>query len=176
MDPRQVEQRADGAWMCKQCGFAWSLDRETVLERLETASDRLREKVTVVGPGAMDVGIREGLWSPREYIAHLADWAGIIGKRLHKMLAEDSPAIEDLDQDKLAADNAYPEWDVEESLVRYAKGIAHTIEHVRDGGDDGWVRVGMKAPRGAVPVSEFAQDLLHELEHHSLDIRGNPPG
>ena len=173
MDPTQCEQRPDGVWACNNCGFAYDASHDDVVRRLAGAATRLRQTVERLDPAAVDVGVRPGLWSVRQYLAHMADWAEIIATRIRTILAEDEPAILDIDQDARASEQGYQAWDIAKSLDRYANGITQAIEAISDGGSAGWSRVGTREPFGRQPVSAFGQDLLHELEHHLVDISGN---
>ena len=106
MDSTQCEVRG-GVWVCKECGFAYSMAWRNVIRRLSTASDRWRQAVGRLEPASTDLGVRPGLWSPREYVAHMADWAEIIAGRIVLILREGAPFIEDIDQDQRAAELGY---------------------------------------------------------------------
>jgi DinB superfamily len=175
MNPDQCQQRPDGVWVCRDCGFGYELSPEAVVERLTGANVRARQAAEAVA-SRLDVAPAEGIWTPRQYLAHLADWFEIIAERIERTLTEDRPLIASYDQDRLAVERAYDTWDVPSTLDRLEAATNRSIAAIRAAGEAGWDRIGVRDDLGETAVSMFANDLVHELDHHLLDVTSGPVG
>jgi hypothetical protein len=170
MDPGQCHQRADGVWVCGDCGFAYELSAPEVGARLADGKDRMGQVVAALGPGRLDRSSGAGVWTAREYIAHVVDWAEITDQRIRRVLSEDRPTLESYDQDLLATERAYASWDITATLERYGRAVGSVRRALDEAGAEGWRRVGFRDEAGEMPLSLFANDLVHELEHHLDDV------
>ena len=175
MNPQQCAQRPDGVWVCRECGFGYELALDAVIERLSGANPRARQAAAKVA-GRLDVSPAHGIWSPRQYLAHLTDWYEIIADRIERTLQSDRPLILSYDQDDLAVERAYDAWDVASTLVRFEAATERAIVALRAGGRAGWDRIGVRDDLGETSVAMFANDLIHELDHHLLDVTSGPVG
>src|SRR5690242_294612 len=57
----------------------------------------------------------------REVVAHLADWDPIWRMRLERIVKEDEPLLESIDEGELAVKNKYDQLDVHEQLARFQR-------------------------------------------------------
>jgi hypothetical protein len=175
VNPEQCQQRSDGVWVCRECGFGYELPASSVVDRLSGAAERVRQAAVSVA-SRLDVQPAEGIWTPRQYLAHLTDWYEIIAERIERTLREDRPLIRSYDQDSLAVERAYHTWDVPSTLDRFEVAAHRSIAALRTAGADGWDRVGVRDDLGETSVSMFANDLVHELDHHLRDVTSGPVG
>lgn len=170
MDPAQCHQRADGVRVCGECGFAYALTAPEVVARLADGEGRLSGIVAALGPERLERSPGAGVWTAREYIAHVVDWAEITDERIRRILNEDRPTLESYDQDLLATERAYATWDMAATLERYGRAL-DSIGRALDGvSAEDWRRVAFRDEVGEVPLGLFANDLVHELEHHLDDV------
>jgi len=172
VNPDQCRQRVDGVWVCGECGFAYDLVPDAVSDRLSDGPSRVRQTMASVEPVRMDRPPRPGVWSPRQYLAHLTDWAEIILERLRRILHEDGPILPGRDQDLLAVEHDYATWDVSEALDRFEAATAAARQLIQTEGAGAWHRLGVRDDFGELEFSLIANDLVHELDHHLLDIQG----
>lgn len=170
MDPGQCHRRADGVWVCGECGFAYELTEAEVRDRLARGRDRVEQAVAALGSDRLDRSPGAGVWTAREYIAHVVDWAEITDQRIRRILSEDRPTLESYDQDLLATERAYASWDITATLERYGRAVDSVRRALDEAGAEGWHRVGFRDEVGEIPLSLFANDLVHELEHHLDDV------
>jgi hypothetical protein len=175
VNPDQCQQRPDGVWVCRECSFAYDLQLPAAIARVSAASQRSRQSAAAVSE-RLDVAPQPGIWTPRQYLAHLADWYEIIADRIERVVNEDRPLITSHDQDQLAVDRAYHTWDVSSTLDRLERAAERAVTVIRAGGEAGWHRIGVRDDMGEISVALFANDLVHELDHHLLDVSGGPVG
>lgn len=176
MNPEQCDQRAEGVWVCADCGFACDLTAEAVSARLSNASARVRQTLVSISADRLDAMPAPGAWTPREYLAHLTDWSEIIAERINLIVHQDQPVLPGMDQDALATERAYASWPVAETLDRYAAAVDRTRGMLDDLTPADWDRQGLRDDiNRLLPLSLFANDLIHELEHHLRDIVGDQP-
>jgi DinB family protein len=173
MNPQQCRQRPDGVWVCGECGFAYELTRAAVMERLSGSGARLRAAADAASD-RYDTHPRPEIWTPRQYLAHMADWAEIIADRVEQILNHDRPMLALYDQDQLATERAYHTWDVQSSLDRFDAGAERVVRAVQAAAAPGWDRVGVRKNVDEISVSMLANDLVHELEHHVHDVTSGP--
>ncbi len=87
------------------------------------------------------------------------------------MLIEESPVIEDIDQDVLAAEHGYEEWDIAASVDRYDAAIRDLASRLAGEPLAAWERVGIRAALWEPqPLRLYISDVVHELEHHLGDL------
>ena len=101
----------------------------------------------------------------REAIAHMADWEPIWLARVLKILAEDAPTIESLDEGEFAVRNRYHETDFSEQAARFAEGRAALVSALRPLTADEWLRVGIRE-WGPLTLDGFAAMILGHDGYH----------
>ncbi|MBL8059395.1 MAG: DinB family protein [Chthonomonas sp.] len=77
-----------------------------------------------------DETLHEGRFTPREVIAHLADWEPIWLERLKGAVSVPNYVIEPKDEGEMAIANRYHEADVPGALTRFRSGREATLEFV----------------------------------------------
>jgi hypothetical protein len=173
VNPEQCSRRSNGVWVCDECGYAYELPPSEVAERLSAGPARVRQATEAVS-ARLDVAPRPGIWTPRQYLAHLTDWAEIIADRLTRIAREDRPLLESYDQDALAIERSYNRWDVPSTLDRFEAATLRSLTLIGSDGPESWDRVGVRDDLGELAFGLYANDLVHELEHHLLDVTDGP--
>jgi uncharacterized damage-inducible protein DinB len=82
----------------------------------------------------------------REVLAHLADWEDIWLARATRILHEDDPLLEDVDEGKVAIDNNYSAAIPSATLARYAAGREKVIALYTGLPAEAWKRTGQRPP------------------------------
>lgn len=102
----------------------------------------------------------------REVVAHLADWEAIILGRLQRMLAEDNPAIEGVDEGGRAAAQFYGATDPHGQLRIYAKRRDETLAFLKSLSPAGWERTATRVGLGVIAIEDQAVLMaLHDNYH-----------
>lgn len=163
----------DWTWVlsrpCPQCGFhAASVDRSAV-------GPRIREYTGLVHAALQRPHAAQRpaptVWSPLEYGAHVRDVCVLFEHRLNLMLSEHDPTFANWDQDKTAIDQHYAEQDpaaVAAELTAAAESVAAAFDSVAD---EDWQRPSRRSNGSTFTVDSFARYLLHDLAHHTWDVR-----
>lgn len=116
-------------------------------------------------------------FSPREMLAHLADWEAVFLTRLTDTRDDEDAVLQGLDEGQVALDNDYAHADPAECLSRYASGRAAIVSLLGGLAPEQWERVGRHTELG--PVTLETQAVLiaaHDGYHRrqALDWLGTP--
>jgi hypothetical protein len=154
---------------CTECGF----DQATIGYRDVPELVRLNAAAWPAELARPDARDRpdDATWSPLEYAAHVRDVFRVFEGRLALMLADDSPAFADWDQDAtaLADDYAAQRPDVVAAeLVSAADSVASAFDAVPDG-ELG--RTGLRSDGSAFTIDSLARYFVHDPLHHLHDVR-----
>lgn len=115
----------------------------------------------------MDEPSSQGRFSPREVIAHLADWEPILREeRIVAPLASPGLTVAAYDEGELAERNNYAAKDPHEQAALYAVERQKTVTLLKSLTEEQW-RVSMKHPeRGEMTVYDMANLLVgHDMYH-----------
>lgn len=86
------------------------------LERAPSVFERLMRRI---GEESWDARRHEERFTPREVVAHLADWEPIFRARANEVLASPGATVEAFDESERAISLDYASWEVEASLLRF---------------------------------------------------------
>ena len=105
-------------------------------------------------------------WSIVEVVAHLADIEGHAHERIRRMLAEDKPLIEGIDEQALAREHRYHEWDLSDALHRFEEERAEHVATLEALGPDAWERLGRHSEFGDITVESLTRLMaFHDAIH-----------
>jgi hypothetical protein len=106
-------------------------------------------------------------FTPREIVAHLADWEPIMRGRIRTALRESGSPILAYDEGQLALDHKYAETDPVEQAAAFIRERRITAEMLRQiGSEEEWQRTVTHPERGSKTVEDQANLLLgHDLYH-----------
>jgi len=155
---------------CLECGYDSSEHPD------ESIADGIRANARA-WPAVLarpDVRIRpdDSTWSALEYSAHVRDVLRVYLERLRLMLDTDDPLYPNWDQDQTALTERYDEQDPA-TVAGEIDLAAETLAAAFDGVDAaGWQRGGRRSDGASFTVSSMAKYLLHDLEHHRVDVAG----
>ena len=77
-----------------------------------------------------DLITEEGRFSPREVVAHLAEWEPIFLERIRQAVEQPGSEIEVFDEGEMAAANEYYRQDIFENLTKWMGARQKTVEYV----------------------------------------------
>ncbi len=114
----------------------------------------------------------DSTWSALEYSAHVRDVLLVYLERLRLMLDTDDPLYPNWDQDATAVAERYNEQDPATVARELADAAAALSAAFDDVGGDAWQRVGRRGDGASFTVSSMSKYLLHDLDHHLVDVAG----
>lgn len=164
----------DWTWVlerrCPECGF------DPAGRRPERTADEVRATVprwsaVLARPGATRRPSPQ-VWSPTEYGAHVRDVCVLFRERLTAMLATDGARFTNWDQDETARERRYWEADPEVVAREYAAAAEQLAAEFDGVLGPAWDHRGHRSNGSEFTVRTFAAYLLHDLEHHLVDVDG----
>lgn len=122
--------------------------------------------VRAIPPGRWDQAVEPGRFTLREAIAHLADWEPIFRERIQAGLEQDGATILGMDEEVRAIEQGYRDWDVLETLERFAREREATIRMLEGLTSAQWDRKVIHNERGEMSTRDQANLILgHDLYH-----------
>ena len=150
---------------CVVCG---GIVRQPVdlMGALSAAPDLLSEAIDD-GPAGGVAG-----WSPLEVVVHLADLEVYRAWRFRRILSEDEPLVDLVDQDVLAGALRYEERDMVTALEVFWVNRRANLELLRMAGKDG-LDQGWRHPRfGRMSLRSLVEHTTHHDREHLLQVSG----
>lgn len=163
---------AGGADRCEECGFVWEaplLDHIRVVSRFP---DRVYELIEGL-EGVAYQRPKPDVWSPNEYVWHVADVFSIFSEWLHIIRTHDHPTYATIDGDALANVRGYAERPIDTGAWALWNAVATFVQEAASADPErlvlckGWREV------SAAEVIAFA---AHEATHHASDLERMLPG
>jgi hypothetical protein len=118
----------------------------------------------------LDVRPRNGGWTAREVVHHLADSETMSTIRLRRLLAEDEPRIAAYDENEWAQRLHY-DRPLEQSFAMFAAVRAGNAELLARLGPDEWARTGTHSESGPYGVETWLEIYAAHGHDHANQIR-----
>jgi hypothetical protein len=122
--------------------------------------------VTLLWPSDYDRVLEQGRFTPREIVAHLADWEPIMRDRI--VAAVDSPGsvIPAYDEAQMALDHGYAATDIVEQAKLFHEERKKTVKYVAGLSAEELARSVTHPERGVLTADDLAGLLLgHDMYH-----------
>jgi len=138
-------------------------------EVLSGMAEHVRGAIAGLTPAQQGTPEREGKWSIRQVVQHLAD-AEVVGSfRFRMVLTHDAPALPGYDQDLWAQRLRYDESDIDTALEDFARLRAANLRLLRRATPDDLRRVMRHSERGEESLAHMIRmyaghDLLHQRQ------------
>ncbi len=147
-----------------------SEDRSNLIAAIERLPAEAEAAVAGLDEAALDTPYREGGWSPRQVIHHLADSHMNALIRMRLVITEDHPAIKPYDQDAWAAlsDSAMP---VAPSLSILAGLHSRGTHFLRSLPDDAFSRTAFHPEHGDLTLDRLVEIYGKHGSTHCRQIR-----
>ena len=124
----------------------------TFMERLDSA--------------AIDRPTHPDRFSPREVIAHFADWEPILLERMKRAASAPGSVVDAYDEGELAIRNAYDKSDWNAKLQEFENARIETITFLKGLSQGDFDKTFLHPERGAVTIEDQAAMMLgHDLYH-----------
>jgi hypothetical protein len=146
-------------------------DFETILLTLESTPALLAGAATALSASEVRRRPDEKAFSFVENVWHLADLEREgFGLRIHRILAEENPALPNFDGDRLARERCYQEKDVDRGLALFARARAQNLEALRRLRRADWKRSGSQEGVGRVTLADISRLMAEHDRSHGADI------
>ena len=144
--------------------------RSDLIARLTSAPARLREALARLSPGGMDVPYREGGWTPRQIVHHMADSHVIGFIRIKRALNEDEPRVFAYDPDDWVG-RADADGAPAEASLRILDGVHDRMGRLLEALSSGDFARSLQHPTsGSVDVDFLLQLYTWHGDHHRAQI------
>ena len=142
------------------------------ISQLSDTPTLLRELLSAMDPVKMRTKPAPGLFSPLEDAWHLRDIEreGYL-VRIQRMLAEQSPVLQDLDGDQMAIVRRYNERELVPALEDFACARAESIGLLKGLPPEAWTRSAHFASR-TMDLRELIEMMVEHDRGHLSSIRG----
>ncbi len=140
------------------------------LKEIETYTTRLRETVDSLSDEELNRTYRDGSWTVRQLVHHIADSQLNMFQRLKLALTDENPTVPNFDQDKWAVQ---PDTELPvESSIKMLEGINERIVSLGNSlTEEQLDRVFTHEKSGKITVATKVAKLAWHEEHHLAHIK-----
>lgn len=164
---------------CQECGFdtRTAADAELVTT-IASFARRFRAPLTRFLPGEDGAAVvrhrpASDVWSALEYAGHTRDVLAFYRRRVERVLAEDRPTFERVEQvtppERVAGFHDEDPARLAEELAGEATALADLLSSLAP---EQWQRVGVSSDGSGDerPIRQLAERAAHDPHHHLLDV------
>ena len=137
-----------------------------LLPALKAGPVVLERLIRLIGPDRLDTPLEPDRFTPREVIAHLADWEPIMLGRLQQAIDHPGSTVQVWDEGEMAIQNRYSETNIDEQLMKYAAHRAETIARIEKLTPDELKLTIVHPERGSMTVDDQASLLIGHDAYH----------
>ncbi len=107
----------------------------------------------------------------REAVVHLADWEPIHVERIQRILVEETPVLDDMDEGAMAIERDYAHQDPLANLERYAEGRKALLSLFQSLTEEQWQKAGIRPPViGRITIEQMATLVLAHDGYHFQQV------
>lgn len=148
-----------------------ALTRDARIAQIETLPFRLEQVLKGASDRSLDTPYRDGGWTARQVVHHLADSHMNAYIRSRLILTEDHPPLKPYNQDAWAALPDSASGPIELSLAILRGLHARWAAFFRSLPADAWPRTGLHADIGAVTLDDILESYAAHGDRHLDHIR-----
>ena len=146
-------------------------DLPTLLERFRRGPEVLALVLTGVFGEEEDFVAKEGDWSIRQIVAHVADAELVGAHRMRLVVAEDNPLLTAFDQDAWVLRLDYARRKPKSSLESFRRVRAENHELLKDLPAAAWDRAGNHTENGRLTLLGLVEGYAGHAEEHARQIQ-----
>lgn len=139
-----------------------------LLKGLELAATTYGRLLDAIPPARLDESMGDGRFSPREVIAHVADFEPIFLERCKVAISTPGAVVPLRDESQMAIDNRYAESDVQERLKAFQSARAATVDFLRNLTSDEHKRDFTHPLHGRITLADMA-GMVSGHDHYHLE-------
>lgn len=137
-----------------------------LLNTLDLGPCIVRRLIHQIPEARLDEALSPDRFTPREGVAHLADWEPILLERMRRTVEQPGSSIQGQDESERALQMRYHESDVWQQVDLFAQRRAATAEWLRSLPLDSFALEAVHSERGPQSLADQANLLLgHDLYH-----------
>ena len=144
--------------------------RAELVAKYKAGYDAITTALATVGDAALDRVPKDGSWTPRVVVHHVADSEMTSAIRLRRLLCEDNPTIVGYDEELFARRLYYTDRPIESSLAAIRSARETTAEILDRMADNDWLRVGTHTEMGAYSVGTWLEVYSTHCHEHANQI------
>lgn len=160
-------------WVCPKCGFDYD-DQDVVTTPALVQELGAAYRSRLLEEAHKDVAVWRvrpdpATWSALEYACHVRDCFALYDWRIRRVVARDRPQLHAMRRDDVVTERAYndqPPIAVAEEVATNAGQLSALLASITA---EQWDRVGVRDGED-LSVAWMARNVVHEAEHHLLDI------
>ena len=119
-----------------------------------------------IDPASLDSPTHPGRFTPREVIAHLADWEPILLERIKQTISRPGTELKVFDEGDLAVQHSYAKTDITEQLNLFSERRKETVAFLSSLRPADWDEHAVHPERGVLTVRDQANMLPgHDMYH-----------
>ena len=142
-------------------------DKDRLLCNLKSLPNELEDLLTDLDEETLRWRPIPNKWSVKEIICHLRDMERLAYlARYRRILTEDNPLLEKVDQDKIAVETDYINQDAKAALEEFKRLRWETIQTLEGAPADAWSRAGTHLTDGAMTVEQL---VVRQIKGNDLN-------
>lgn len=126
----------------------------------------MRRLYALIPAARRDEPTHEGRFSPRQVVAHMADWEPIFHDRLQLAISQPGSTITVYDEGERAVQLGYAACDADERLVCFARDRARTVEIIQNATAEQLRHPFNHPEHGVMAVDDLACMILGHDTYH----------
>ena len=137
-----------------------------LIRALTFGPEILGELIHRISPEKVDTKADPARFSPREVIAHMADWEPIFLGRLQQAVNEPGSTIIGIDEGVRSIEVGYATKDIKESIAGFRANRAKTLEFLNSLTKEQWTSKFLHSELGEISVYDYANTMgSHDVYH-----------
>lgn len=144
--------------------------RQTWIETLAAQPERLRAAVAGMSDEQLDTPYRDGGWTVRQVVHHIADTNTVLGFRARMVAAEPEPPLLPFDENLWAELPDARTGPIEPSLLLLDGMHGRLAALLRSLSDEQWARVGQHPVGGPTRLDRIVELYTWHGDHHIAHI------
>lgn len=145
--------------------------RDALVDTLAEQPARLHELITSVEDADLTRAGPEGSWGVVEVLCHLRDWEKIFLARVKRIMDEDDPTFESIDDSLWPIDRDYHKQNPREVLEDFAEQRSKLVDILMELKVSDWARHGHAPRQGRVSINWYAEHIADHDAGHLKQIR-----
>ena len=141
-------------------------DYATLIEEYSLGPRLVTEAVAGMAPIEWDLTPGPGLWSVRQVVVHLTDFALVNADRMKRILTDDRPLLPAGDPDRFVERLAYAKRDVDVELQLLRLVREQMVGILKNLSDADFAREGVHSDDGPVSLAEILRRDASHIPHH----------
>lgn|SRR6185503_10530859 len=142
-------------------------DKDRILSNLESLPNELDDLLKGLDEDTLRWRPIPNKWSVKEIMCHLRDMERLAYlARYRRILAEDNPLLQNVDQDQLAVESDYMNQDAGDALDEFKRLRWETIKTLEGAPVDSWSRSGTHSTDGPMTLEQL---VIRQIKGNDLN-------